>query len=99
MIRVCFNFALMHSVVGLKIAPLLEPIKSKTNTNRDFLARPFLHLTQFTPREDGPLIYAYWICVQAEWFIVFCCARRDWTAVITFVFSNFTRLKNNRSNV
>ena len=45
----CFGFALLRSVIGLKkLAPPTQPIRYKTKTNRDLVARIFPRLAQVT---------------------------------------------------
>ena len=73
-----------------KLAPLSQPMRNKTKTNRDFLARIFLHLVQlFTQLKQLP--------VSTDWFIALF-LRLFWLVRLIssngFDFTTLTQLKN-----
>ena len=59
-IRNCFGFSLLRSVIGLKkLAPPSQPIRCKTNTNRDLVTRVLPRLPPVT-------------CICSEFSLVHC---------------------------
>ncbi len=67
-IRICFGFALLRVVIGLKkLVQLSQPIKRKTQTNRDSLVNVF---PRFSPATC--IYFEFWlvhwnVCLLCDW--------------------------------
>ena len=69
--RVCFASALLRCDWLKKIAPLSQPIRSKTKTNRGFLARVFPRLTPVTfalSSDRFTVLFASVVIGQSDYF-------------------------------
>ncbi len=69
-IRVCFGFALLRLVIGLKywLAPLSLPMKSKTQSSRSSLARFFPRFTRLLRVLIGWMDCLKFVIRQSDYF-------------------------------
>ena len=80
------KFALLRSVIGVKIAPFSQPMGSQTMTNSALLARVFPRLERLHASNSDWFVVVFACCDWAEHYFVFGFTTLDQTPPSSVVF-------------